>query len=216
MKVLKNKKRIDPRYYLDEKRDIQAQKSNSEVIEEIKTSFNGQFSFDTWLNESNCGSHKRDDDCKPDYIDADKDGNEDECMSDAVKDAKSKTIKEMYVEAPPDPKEHNSSVPSEKEENPFNIMVTLNKKDHDRDRSRADTLSQPQNEGNCESEMPLEDEEEMYDTDYSDNTFNDGYEAAVEDIVATLRGLLEDPIEAEDYTPEQLPVHPMEDQVEEG
>tara|TARA_B100001287_G_C22624754_1_gene501908 strand:+ start:410 stop:1027 length:618 start_codon:yes stop_codon:yes gene_type:complete len=87
MKVLKNKRRIDPRYHLDEKREHSAQKSNSEVIEEVKKAFDGQFSFDSWLNESNCSSHKRDDDCRPDSPDLDKDGDEDECISDAAKDA---------------------------------------------------------------------------------------------------------------------------------
>tara|TARA_B100000925_G_C22002548_1_gene472022 strand:- start:336 stop:1094 length:759 start_codon:yes stop_codon:yes gene_type:complete len=80
MKVLKNKRRIDPRYHLDEKREHSAQKSNSEIAEEIQKSFSGQFSFDSWLNES-------DKDCKPDYPDLDKDGDEDECISDAAKDA---------------------------------------------------------------------------------------------------------------------------------
>ena len=50
MKVLKNKKRIDPRYHLDDKRENPTQKSNSEVIEDINNTFKGQFSFDSWLN----------------------------------------------------------------------------------------------------------------------------------------------------------------------
>ena len=105
MKVLKNKRRIDPRYHLDEKRERVAQKSNSEVIEELKKSFDGQFSFDSWLNESNCASHKRDDeDCKPDYIDADKDDDKDECMTDAVENAKDKNMEEIVGPQGPEPK----------------------------------------------------------------------------------------------------------------
>ena len=109
MKVLKNKRRIDPRYHLDEKRERVAQKSNSEVIEEVKKSFDGQFSFDSWLNESNCSSHKRNDDnrkekgdkrkvdCKPDSPDLDKDGDKDECISDAAEEAEAQN--EMQVMA---------------------------------------------------------------------------------------------------------------------
>lgn len=102
MKVLKNKKRIDPRHHLDEKREHVAQKSNSEVIEEVKRSFDGQFSFDSWLSESNCGSHKRDDDCKPDSPDLDKDGDEEECISDAAKDAEK--VDEIVGPQGPEPK----------------------------------------------------------------------------------------------------------------
>ncbi len=102
MKVLKNKRRIDPRYHLDEKREHVAQKSNSEVLEEVKKAFDGQFSFDSWLNESNCDSHKRDDDCKPDSPDLDKDGDKEECISDAAKDAEK--VDEIVGPQGPEPK----------------------------------------------------------------------------------------------------------------
>lgn len=82
----KNKKRFDPRYFLNER----AEKVNEESANKENNFHN--FSFDSWgLEESNCGSdkpHNRDDkkgkdpeeaDCKPDFLDSDGDGNKSEC-----------------------------------------------------------------------------------------------------------------------------------------
>jgi len=66
-KALKNNRRFDARYFLNEKVENQEVVENSVQQEEVKRSFN-DFSFDSWLaeaeeaiDEAHCGSHKRDD-----------------------------------------------------------------------------------------------------------------------------------------------------------
>ena len=134
-KPLKNKKRFDARYFMDE-RDENAlneildqkvrlkRKREAEDLmahmsyERSKQAHN--FSFDSWLNEaeqssnseeiteeieeeivseevvdeSHCGSNKRDDEeeeleegAKPDFLDLDKDGDKEEPMKKAAKEA---------------------------------------------------------------------------------------------------------------------------------
>ena len=130
-KPLKNKKRFDARYFMDE-RDENAlneildqkvrlkRKREAEDLmahmsyERSKQAHN--FSFDSWLNEaeqssnseeiteeieeeivseevvdeSNCGSNKRDDEeegARPDFLDLDNDKNKDEPMTKAAKEA---------------------------------------------------------------------------------------------------------------------------------
>ncbi len=98
-KALKNKRKFDARYFLNERVENQEVVENSVQQEEVKRSFN-DFSFDSWLteaeenlDESHCGSHKRDDEeeldeaAKPDYLDLDKDGDKKEPMKDAAEDA---------------------------------------------------------------------------------------------------------------------------------
>ena len=98
-KALKNKRKFDARYFLNERVENQEVVENSVQQEEVKRSFN-DFSFDSWLteaeeslDESHCGSHKRDDEeeleeaAKPDFLDLDKDGDKKEPMKDAADDA---------------------------------------------------------------------------------------------------------------------------------
>jgi hypothetical protein len=66
-KALKNKRRFDARYFLNERVEVQETVENSVQQEEVKRNFH-DFSFDSWLTEaeepveeSHCGSHKRDD-----------------------------------------------------------------------------------------------------------------------------------------------------------
>ena len=99
-KALKNKRRFDARYFLNERAEGQEEViENSVQQEKLKRNFH-DFSFDSWLTEaeepveeSHCGSHKRDDEeeeleeaAKPDFLDLDKDGDKEESMADAAKD----------------------------------------------------------------------------------------------------------------------------------
>jgi hypothetical protein len=86
-------------------------------------------------------------------------------------------------------------------------------KDDPRDKANRDVNS-PMEEGHCAAEMPLEDAEEEVAPHHPDNAFESGYAAAVEEIMASIEGLLGDPIEMAPVGPEmdieQLPDHAME------
>jgi len=112
-KALKNKKKFDARYFLNERVENQEVVENSVQQEELKRNFH-DFSFDSWLTEAedaleeahctskrddeeeleeaHCGSNKRDDEeeleeaAKPDFLDLDKDGDKEEPMKKAAKE----------------------------------------------------------------------------------------------------------------------------------
>tara|TARA_Y100001938_G_C8096076_1_gene438222 strand:- start:1260 stop:1943 length:684 start_codon:yes stop_codon:yes gene_type:complete len=109
-KALKNKRRFDARYFLNERVEGQEEViENSVQQQKVKRNFH-DFSFDSWLNEDqdldemHCNSKrdddeeleemhcnsKRDDDLeeeyKPDFLDLDKDGDRKEPMKKAAKD----------------------------------------------------------------------------------------------------------------------------------
>ena len=111
-KALKNSRRFDARYFLNERVENQEVVENSVQQEEIKRNFH-DFSFDSWLTEAeeaieeahctskrddeeleemHCNS-KRDDEeeleeaAKPDFLDLDKDGDKKEPMKKAAKEA---------------------------------------------------------------------------------------------------------------------------------
>ena len=113
-KALKNKKKFDARYFLNERVENQEAVENSVQQEELKRNFH-DFSFDSWLTEAeealeeahctskrdddeeeleeaHCGSNKRDDEeeleeaAKPDFLDLDKDGDKEEPMKKAAKE----------------------------------------------------------------------------------------------------------------------------------
>lgn len=113
-KALKNNRRFDARYFLNERVEGQEVVENSVQQEKVKRNFH-DFSFDSWLEEAvdhedqdleeaHCGSNKRDDDleemhcgsskrdddleeaAKPDFLDLDKDGDKKEPMKKAAKD----------------------------------------------------------------------------------------------------------------------------------
>jgi hypothetical protein len=120
-KALKNNRRFDARYFLNERKEGQEVVENSAQQEELKRNFH-DFSFDSWLTEAeeaieeaHCTS-KRDDDeeeeleeahctskrddkedleeaAKPDFLDLDKDGDKEESMKKAAEDAE-ETVKE--------------------------------------------------------------------------------------------------------------------------
>lgn len=85
--------------------------------------------------------------------------------------------------------------------------------DDARERANKDTDSSME-EGHCAAEMPPEDAEEEIVTHHPDNAFEAGYAAAVEEIMASIEGLLGDPIEmapvGSEMDMEQLPDHAME------
>jgi hypothetical protein len=97
-KALKNKKKFDARYFLNERVENQEAVENSVQQEELKRNFH-DFSFDSWLTEAeealeeaHCTS-KRDDEeeeleeaAKPDFLDLDKDGDKEEPMKKAAKE----------------------------------------------------------------------------------------------------------------------------------
>ena len=143
-KPLKNKKRFDARYFLDE-RDENAlnevldpkirlkRKRDAEDLmahmsyEKSKQAHN--FSFDSWLteseqavDESNCGSNKRDDEeeleeaAKPDFLDLDKDGDKEESMKKAAEEAEE--LDELQVMAHAVEKPMSSAVSPIKDEKP--------------------------------------------------------------------------------------------------
>jgi len=118
-KALKNSKRFDARYFLNERKEDQNVVENSVQQEELERNFH-DFSFDSWLTEAeeaieeaHCSSKrddeeeleeahcssKRDDEeeleeaAKPDFLDFDKDGDKEESMKKAVADAEG-TVKE--------------------------------------------------------------------------------------------------------------------------
>ena len=69
-KALKNKKRFDARYFLNERVENQEVVENSVQQEQVKTNFN-DFSFDSWLTEAeeaieemHCNSKRDDNDDK--------------------------------------------------------------------------------------------------------------------------------------------------------
>ena len=122
MKARKNKRRIDPRWHLDDTIEEIKQESNAVRQERIKKNFH-DFSFDSWLvedkeleeahcntahdrdddkelEEAHCNTaHNRDDDdaeCKPDYRDLDNDKDEKECMSKAAKDAEAQNELQVH------------------------------------------------------------------------------------------------------------------------
>ena len=98
-KALKNNRKFDARYFLNERVENQEVVENSVQQEEVKRNFN-DFSFDSWLteaeeaiDEAHCTS-KRDDEeeeleeaAKPDFLDLDKDGDKKEPMKKAAKEA---------------------------------------------------------------------------------------------------------------------------------
>ena len=110
-KALKNKRRFDARYFLNERVEGQEEViENSVQQEKVKRNFH-DFSFDSWLTEDqdleeahctskrddeeleemHCGSSKRDDEdleeaAKPDFLDLDKDGDKEESMKKAAQD----------------------------------------------------------------------------------------------------------------------------------
>ena len=99
-KALKNNRKFDARYFLNERVENQEVVENSVQQAEVKRNFN-DFSFDSWLteaeeaiDEAHCNS-KRDDDeeeeleeaAKPDFLDLDKDGDKKEPMKKAAKEA---------------------------------------------------------------------------------------------------------------------------------
>lgn len=114
-KALKNNRRFDARYFLNERVEGQDVVENSVQQEKVKRNFH-DFSFDSWLEEAvdhedqdleeahctskrdddleemHCGSSKRDDDleeaAKPDFLDLDKDGDKEESMKKAAQDKK--------------------------------------------------------------------------------------------------------------------------------
>ena len=106
----KNKKRFDPRYFLNER----AEKVNEESANKENNFHN--FSFDSWgLEESNCGSdkpHKRDDKKKGKYDDGD--GKEEKC--DYVDCEEKGEVSELVV---PGPEPKMSSRGPEFEKAPF-------------------------------------------------------------------------------------------------
>jgi hypothetical protein len=118
-KALKNKRRFDARYFLNERLESQGAVENSVQQEEVKRNFH-DFSFDSWLTEAeeaieeaHCTSKrddeeeleemhctsKRDDEeeleeaAKPDFLDLDKDGDKKEPMKKAAKEAE-ETVEE--------------------------------------------------------------------------------------------------------------------------
>ena len=108
-KALKNKRRFDARYFLNERVEGQEVVENSVQQQKLKKDFI-DFSFDSWLTEDldemHCNSKrdddeeleemhcnsKRDDDLeeehKPDFLDLDKDGDKEEPMKKAAQDKK--------------------------------------------------------------------------------------------------------------------------------
>jgi len=144
MKVIKNKKRFDPRWHHSERME-----SKEQEINEIKVNFNS-FNLDTWMEE------------------------------DKKKD-----------EYPPtQPKR------SKKDEEKLDAeMAALRGKHGEEIRRGEHPLVEDPNEGCGGPEMGPEEEEPAI-TDLSpDDTFDAGYTAAVEEIMASIQGLLEDPIE---------------------
>lgn len=110
-KALKNNRRFDARYFLNERVENQEVVENSVQQEEVKRNFN-DFSLDSWLteaeeaiDEAHCTSKrddeeleeahctsKRDDEeleeaAKPDFLDLDKDGDKEEPMKKAAEEA---------------------------------------------------------------------------------------------------------------------------------
>ena len=99
-KALKNNRRFDARYFLNERVENEEVVENSVKQEEVKRNFN-DFSFDSWLTEdqdleeAHCNSaNKRDDEeeeleeaAKPDFLDLDKDGDKEEPMKKAAEEA---------------------------------------------------------------------------------------------------------------------------------
>ena len=95
-KALKNNRRFDARYFLNERVESQEVVENSVQQEEINRNFN-DFSLDSWLteaeeaiDEAHCTS-KRDDEeleetAKPDFLDLDKDGDKEEPMKKAAEE----------------------------------------------------------------------------------------------------------------------------------
>jgi len=123
-KALKNNKRFDARYFLNERNENGEVLENSVQQEEVKRNFH-DFSFDSWLteaeeaiDEAHCTSKrddeeeleemhctsKRDDEeeleeaAKPDFLDLDKDGDKKEPMKKAAKDKKNKEDEEQLEE----------------------------------------------------------------------------------------------------------------------
>ncbi len=121
-KALKNKRKFDARYFLNERVENQEVVENSVQKEEVKRNFH-DFSFDSWITEAeealeetieeahctskrddeeleemHCNS-KRDDEeeleegAKPDFLDLDKDGDKEEPMKKAAKEAE-ETVEE--------------------------------------------------------------------------------------------------------------------------
>ncbi|MCK5027876.1 MAG: hypothetical protein KAS07_05650, partial [Candidatus Pacebacteria bacterium] len=79
-KALKNKRRFDARYFLNERIEGQEEViENSVQQEKVKRNFH-DFSFDSWLEEAHCTASKRDDDLeetKGKYDDGD--GKDEKC-----------------------------------------------------------------------------------------------------------------------------------------
>ena len=118
-KALKNNRRFDARYFLNERVENQEVVENSVQQEEVKRNFH-DFSFDSWiteaeeaideahctskrddeeLEEAHCTS-KRDDEeleeaAKPDFLDLDKDGDKEESMKKAAEEAEE--LEELVV-----------------------------------------------------------------------------------------------------------------------
>jgi hypothetical protein len=124
-------------------------------------------------------------------------------------------IQEMYVSSnEPTGEDYKSKKPKKSEDYGLPPEVP---KDDPRQRSIDDTRSSSSSmeEGNCEAEMPLEDDEVEIVASDSDDSFQAGYAAAVEEIMASIQGLLGDPIEMSPIEPDledvdQLPTHAME------
>jgi hypothetical protein len=82
-KPLKNKRRFDARYFLNETVVQQEVIENSVQQERLKKSFH-DFSFDSWITEE----------AKPDFLDIDNDGDKEESMKKAADEVE--TQKEAY------------------------------------------------------------------------------------------------------------------------
>ena len=118
-------------------------------------------------------------------------------------------IQEMYPEAGSMPTGQDYKAAGKREDDlPEEVP-----EDDARERANKDTDSSME-EGRCAAEMPPEDAEEEIMTHHPDNAFEAGYAAAVEEIMASIEGLLGDPIEmapvGSEMDMEQLPDHAME------
>lgn len=118
-------------------------------------------------------------------------------------------IQEMYPEAGSMPTGQDYKTAGKREDDlPEEVP-----EDDARERANKDTDSSME-EGRCAAEMPSEDAEEEIMTHHPDNAFEAGYAAAVEEIMASIEGLLGDPIEmapvGSEMDMEQLPDHAME------
>ena len=99
-------------------------------------------------------------------------------------------IQEMYPEAGSMPTGQDYKAAGKREDDlPEEVP-----EDDARERANKDTDSSME-EGRCAAEMPSEDAEEEIMTHHPDNAFEAGYAAAVEEIMASIEGLLGDPIE---------------------